>query len=356
MTGTAITDMFFSNTLPLPAQVLNRPLALSIGHFDGVHLGHQQMIAQLVARANEMALTPAVMTFSPHAQLFFQQQTNFLLSSDADKAALLQRLGVQALFLLPFNQAFSALSADAFIDLLQETGSLRYLLVGDDFRFGHKGQGDFTLLKQRLEAAGCVVENTPSILYENRRISSSWVRELLRAKALDAANQLLGRAFSFAGEVVKGQQLGRKLGFATANLKIDEQMLLPEGVFLFKVYIFDPSQYSNQDNFHPSQYLNQDNFHPSHYDKQTLKQDLTAYFAMGNIGSRPTVLGTQRHVELHLFDFSGDLYGKTLRVIPCAHLRDEQRFSDINALQQQLVKDKAAALSLLDNYLNSKSH
>lgn len=293
----------------------NQPLALTIGNFDGVHLGHQTIL-QTVVKTADTTLLPAAMTFTPHAKLFFKPMDNFVISADHEKADIIRQCGIKRLYHIPFDTAFSQLPADDFMKALTTTLQVRYLLVGDDFRFGHRGQGGFEDLKKHCTPLGICVEQSPTVRYNEQRISSSLVRQAIKTNDFALVKKLLGRPLSYSGTVVHGQKLGRKLAFPTANLALPDVRLLPNGVFAVKV---------------------------------SIAGNPTAYGGMCNIGHKPTVnQQTTRHIEIHLFDFSGDLYDKMISFTPVKKIRDEQKFTSLAELTAQLQHDKDSTLKILD--------
>lgn len=296
----------------------HQPLALTIGNFDGVHIGHQAIFSGLVQQAREKSLTPAAMTFSPHAKALFEPCENYLINSDAEKAEYIAEQGIVCLYQIPFDQAFSQIAAENFIDLLIHQLKVKYLLVGDDFRFGYRGQGDFELLFQRCQSSGVIVEHTPTITYADKRVSSSRIRKAIQSAVqqsdFDTIAELLGRRLCYQGTVIAGNQLGRTIDFPTANIRLPDNRLLPNGVFAVRVKL-DSSE--------------------------------TVYQGMCNIGRKPTIGEHQRQIEVHLFDFNDDLYGKALIIEPVAKIRDEQKFASVNELVEQLRADKINSLQLL---------
>lgn len=301
------------NTLDNTKQL---PLALTIGNFDGVHIGHQAILSTLVNTAEANNYHPAVMTFTPHAKVFFGCAENFLLSSDAGKADCIAKCGIKSLWQIPFDKDFSQISASDFIDSLIRRLAIKYLLVGDDFRFGYRGQGDFTLLQQQCAAHAIRVDHTPTIYFDNHRVSSSRVRQAIVDADFELASKLLGRPVRYHGKVIRGQQLGRSIDFPTANIRLPKTRLLPDGVFAVSVVI-QGSQH--------------------------------ACYGMCNIGTKPTVDASQtRQIEVHLFDFDGDLYDKTLSITLLAKIREEQKFAGLEALISQLHQDKNSALGIIN--------
>ncbi len=291
-------------------------LALTIGNFDGVHIGHQAIFNTLKTLADSAGLVPAAMTFSPHAKLFFQQHRNFLITSDSEKAELLAQNGIERLFQIPFDADFAAMPAPAFVDALIHHLNVKYILIGDDFRFGSKGLGDFSLLQRLCPQHGVKLSRTDTLAYQGSRVSSSRVRRTIAACDFELTRALLGRTLSYRGQVISGRQLGRTIDFPTANVRLPDERLLPDGVFAVNVRVGERT-----------------------------------YQGMSNIGTKPTVDSShQRQIETHLFDFSGNLYGETLQIAPIVKLRDEQTFASVEALTAQLHLDKANALVALQKH------
>lgn len=285
---------------------------LTIGNFDGVHLGHRALLARLGELAAARGLPPAVLTFEPHPREFFAPESApTRLSTLREKLELLQANGVAICFVARFNRQFAGLAADAFISqVLVERLRTRYLIIGDDFRFGARRSGDFSLLQAAGEKYGFGVAAMPTLLDGATRVSSSAVRQALWDGDLARAAELLGRPYGIAGRVVHGKKLGRQLGFATANVYIrhDRPPLL--GVFAVEVSGIG----------------------------DTVRQ------GVANLGFRPTANQTLRPLlEVHLFDFNADIYGRHIEVRFLNKLRDEMKFSGLDALQAQIGSDIAAA-------------
>lgn len=285
--------------------------ALTIGNFDGVHLGHRALIAQVRQAAQAAGLTPTVMTFEPHPREFFTPESApTRLSTLREKLELLAECGVEQVIVVPFNTAFATLSAADFVDqVLLRHLDCRYLVVGDDFRFGAKRAGDFALLQQRLSEVGGRVESVPEVKALGQRARSSAIRAALGEGQLQMAADLLGRPYTMAGRVMSGQRLGRTLGFPTANIYIRHAPLPLSGVFAVQVEGAAPGLLNG----------------------------------VANLGIRPTVAGVRPILEIHLFDFSGDLYGKHLRVSFLQKLRNEQKFPNLEELKAQIARDAEAA-------------
>jgi riboflavin kinase/FMN adenylyltransferase len=295
---------------------LDRPIALTIGNFDGVHRGHQAMLARLVGVARARGLLASVLTFEPHPREFFAPAAApTRLTSLREKLELLSAHGVEHVHVQRFARAFAALPAEEFVRrmLVQALGA-RWLLVGDDFRFGARRAGDLALLRQLVPDHGFDVEAMPSVSLGAVRVSSSAVREALAHGDLARARELLGRHYSISGRVVHGDKLGRALGFATANVQLKHNRPPLMGIFAVRVHgVAD---------------------RPRH--------------GVASLGVRPTVRSDDRAtLEAHLFDFSGDLYRRHLRVEFVQKLRDEEKYPDLETLRAQIARDCDAARAAL---------
>ncbi|GLP97149.1 bifunctional riboflavin kinase/FAD synthetase [Paraferrimonas sedimenticola] len=289
---------------------------LTIGNFDGVHRGHAQVIAQAVAKAEGLSLPAVAMTFEPQAQEFFRKEgAPPRISLLRDKLALLSELQIDRLLCVAFNSKFAQMSAEDFIqNLLVDKLGVRYLIVGDDFRFGKNRVGDFEMLREFGEKLGFAVVSTQSFCVADKRVSSTLVREALAAGNLEQARRLLGHPFMITGRVAHGDKIGRTLGFPTANVALKRKVSPVRGVFAVSVRWADSETYQG----------------------------------VANIGFRPTINGQRCQLEVHLFDFEGDLYGKTLEVELVAKIRDEQPFKSLDGLKQQIQEDVNKAQALLN--------
>lgn len=288
--------------------------ALTIGNFDGVHRGHCALLDALVRKAAELGLPPAVLTFEPHPREFFDPaNAPTRLATLREKLELLADHGVAITMVARFNAAFASLTADAFVEqVLVRALRVRHLMIGDDFRYGAKRAGGFHHLQQKGEQFGFAVEAMHTVLLDGERISSSGVRAALAAGDLVEAGRLLGRPYSIDGRVVHGDKRGRQLGFPTANIRVKHNPLPMTGVFCVEVRRQDGA---------PHEVLR----------------------GVANLGLRPTVEGTRPLLEIHLFDFAGDLYGAHLNVRFVNKLREEMKFSGLDALRAQIALDAAAA-------------
>ncbi len=321
------------------ASSLNRvltPTAAALGNFDGVHRGHVQVIQPALdfdapVMGTQAKIVPAsespelggktystVVTFSPHPQEFFSGQPRALLTPAPEKVRVLEALGVDQLVLLPFNRELASLSAEDFVTQILIQGlRCQSVSVGKDFRFGQKRAGTIVELRSLLAPHGVKVETVALKQSEGRRISSSRVREALLAGEVAIANELLGYRYQLQGPVIQGQQLGRTIGFPTANLQVDEQKFLPRhGVYAVWV---------------------------SSLAVPGLEQPQPGVM---NIGDRPTVNGQAVTVEVHLLDWQGDLYGKGLTVELVDFIRPQQKFDGLDALKAQIGRDCAQAQAL----------
>ena len=302
---------------------LQTPTAIALGNFDGIHQGHQRVLRQLVTQSHQAAppLHPAVVSFSPHPKAFFSGQSQALLTPAEEKAALLDALSIEQLVLLPFNQDLAQLSPEAFVTkILLKTLHVQHISVGADFRFGYQRQGTINDLRELGQNYNFQVTISDLLTLDQQRVSSSRIREALTHGELDLANHLLGRPYELTGTVVKGQQLGRTLGFPTANLALPADKLRPKyGVYAGWV---------------------------------TLPSTTTPLAAVLNIGERPTVNGVCATAEVHLLDWSGDLYDQKVSFHLEHYLRPEQKFSGLPALKQQITLDCQQARQLLQNLPN----
>lgn len=299
----------FSRSLPTRS-------VLTIGNFDGVHLGHLALLKRLRERADALNLPAAVLTFEPHPRVFFTpDKAPARLSTLHERLDRLAAAGVDIAMVCPFNAKFAALSADDFIHrVICQTLRAEEVFIGDDFRFGAGRQGDWAFLQAAGKKLGFAVYDLDSVFAAGRRVSSSAVRHALAAGELDLARDLLGRRYNITGRVCHGKHLGRSLGFATANVFVRHRPLPLCGVFAVEI---------------TSSVLG-----------------ATPRQGVANVGLRPTVdgKGSERSLlEVHLFDFCGDLYSATISVSFCHKLREEQRFPSIEALAAQIKQDAAQA-------------
>jgi len=292
------------------------PVAATIGNFDGVHLGHQAMLGRVTAAARARRLASCVFTFEPHPREFFSPAAApTRLSSLREKCGLIGSFGIERVHVRRFDGAFAGLAPEAFVrDLLARELKARWVLVGEDFRFGAKRAGDAALLRRLGDAHGVEVETMPNVLHAGQRVSSSAVRRALAAGDLAAAEALLGRPYCISGRVVHGDKLGRALGFATANVQLRHNRPPLTGIYAVRV------QGAGDD----------------------------ARPGVASLGVRPTVTASGKAVlEVHLFDFSRELYGSHLRVEFLHKIRDEEKYPDLETLRAQIARDCEVARALL---------
>ncbi|MBI2316762.1 MAG: bifunctional riboflavin kinase/FAD synthetase [Betaproteobacteria bacterium] len=306
------------------------PVALTIGNFDGVHRGHQVMLERLVRQARERRLASCVLTFEPHPREFFERLQERSTTPDAapppaptrltnlrEKLELLAAQGVERVHVLRFAPALAALTPEAFVEqVLWRALAARWILIGDDFRFGARRAGDISLLRAPAPGFGFEVEAMDTVEHAGSRVSSSVVRSALAAGDLRAAESLLGRPYSISGRVVHGNKLGRELGFATANVQLKHNRPPLMGIYAVRAHI----------------------------------EGAPALPGVASLGVRPTVRSDgQAVLEVHLFDFERDLYRHHMRVEFLHKIRDEARFADLDALKAQIARDCEEA----KNYLAS---
>ena len=308
------------------------PAAVTIGNFDGMHRGHQALLRQLKAEAASRGLQPSVLTFAPHPREFFARK---LAGSNASVPARLHTLreklealaaaGVAETRVCAFNEAFAALSPEDFVkQVLVDAMQAKHVLIGDDFRFGARRAGDFALLVSLGHQFGFTVSALDSQCLANERISSSQVRAALAAGDLQRAKALLGYPYAMEGRVIQGRQLGRTIGVPTANVQIRHNPLPLRGVFVVEVALDET--------------------------KLAVPQKTCRYPGIANLGYRPTLGGDSRPLlEVHLFDFAGDLYGAHLDVRFLAKLRDEMTVANFEALTRQIRDDLSQARSFFES-------
>lgn len=295
--------------LPAPSDA---PAALTVGNFDGVHVGHQSMLARLKHAAAERKLATGVLTFEPHPREFFApDQAPVRLTSLREKIELVGARGIDRLHVCRFNYAFAQTTAQDFIERILVRGfNLRWLLIGDDFRFGARRAGDVVMLKQAARSLGFEVEAIASVMLGGERVSSTAVRTMLQGGDLGGAARLLDRPYSISGRVVRGDGVGRKLGFPTANVQMKHNRPPLTGIFAVEVAV------------------------------QAAAAGGRRLRGVASLGVRPTMVQGGRPVlEVHLFDFDGDLYGRHLRVDFLRKLRDEEKYADLVTLTRQIALD-----------------
>lgn len=289
------------------------PHHLALGVFDGVHLGHQAVIARaLDGRAREGG-TCGVLTFDPYPirVLAPAKAPRRLLASLDHKAEILARMGVDFLLALPFDMARAGQEAEEFAREIA-AADVKTVAVGEDWRFGKGRRGDIALLARLSGTLGFRLEAVPPVMVEGERISSTRIRQAIRDGNLAAAARMLGRPYTVEGRVVEGRKLGRQIGFPTANVERGEEQFPPDGVWAVRA-----------------------------------RAGENCFRGVANLGLRPTVDGENRSLEVHLFDFAGDLYGQVLEVEFVSFLRGEQKFASLEELKAQIARDAEQAMYLL---------
>lgn len=289
------------------------------GTFDGVHLGHQKILKRLREIADEINGETVLITYWPHPRLvLYPDEHNLrLLSTFEEKAKLLREFGIDHLLTIPFTKDFSELTSEQFIkNIIIETIQTRKLVIGYDHRFGKNREGSFEFLKANIDQYSFDLEEISREDVDNVGVSSTKIRLALEEGNVEIASEYLGRPYELNGIIIKGQQLGRSIGFPTANIHIphDYKLIPCDGAYAVEI-----------------------------------KVDGGTFQGMLNIGIRPTVNGSTRTIEVNLFDFEGDLYDSRVCVKLKSYLRPEMKFSGLEALQQQLKKDKEDALRILNS-------
>ncbi|MDZ7279536.1 bifunctional riboflavin kinase/FAD synthetase [Pantoea eucrina] len=289
----------------------HRGCVLTIGNFDGVHRGHQALMAELIAEGRKRNLPVVVMLFEPQPlELFAGEKAPARLTRLREKLKLLEQAGVDAVVCVRFDRRFAAYTAQGFIsDLLVKKLNVKFLAVGDDFRFGAGRIGDFLLLQKAGAEYGFDVISTQTYCDGGKRISSTAVRQALANDDFAQAQALLGHPFSISGRVVHGDALGRTIGFPTANIPLRRTVTPVKGVFAVEVMGLGD----------------------------------TPVPGVANIGTRPTVKGLRQQLEVHLLDTHMNLYGRHIDVVLKQKIRDEQRFASLDALKEQIAKDVVTA-------------
>ncbi|MEG9480702.1 bifunctional riboflavin kinase/FAD synthetase [Mannheimia indoligenes] len=303
---------------------LNKGCVLSIGNFDGVHIGHQNILSRLCDKALDLDLPSVVMLFEPQPREFFAKKSGNLTACTPparlmrlrDKLKYLAEAGVDFVLCVRFSEKFAQISADDFIsDLLAKRLKVRYLSVGDDFRFGAQRAGNFDTLRNAGLKYRFAVEESHTHSLNEERISSSLVREALQNNDLALAETLLGKPYSIHGRVAHGNKLGRTIGFPTANIMLNRLVTPIQGVFAVKV---------------------------------NTKQG--SYNGIANVGNRPTINGTKPLLEVHIFDFNASIYGEAIEVVFLQKIRNETKFESFDALKLQIEKDRLQAVEFFKEF------
>ena len=305
---------------------LFRNAVITIGTFDGVHTGHQKIIQQLREEATKIEGETVIITFDPHPRKVIGKKNGEikLINTLEEKIELIASKGIDHLAIVPFTNSFASITAEEYIgDFLIDKFHPHSIIIGYDHRFGKERKGDYHLLEERSAEYHYELKEIPVHLNDSISVSSTNIRSAIETGDFAWANNLLGYAYFFEGTVVEGNKLGRTIGYPTANLKIEnsEKIVPADGVYAVNIEIKETPTPNPKP---PTLYLK----------------------GMMNIGNRPTVGGTQKTIEVNIFDFDEDIYGWTLRVFIKRRLRSEQKFSSLEELKAQLAKDKIAALAV----------
>ncbi|MDQ2994116.1 MAG: bifunctional riboflavin kinase/FAD synthetase [Pseudomonadota bacterium] len=285
----------------------HRDCVLTIGNFDGVHRGHQMLIERLLHAKKKYGLPATVMIFEPQPNEFFHpEQYVGRLMRLREKLEALQKTAVDRVLVIPFSANFAGVSAEKFVEtFLSEKLGVKHIIIGDDFRFGFRRQGDVEKLTLLGTLAGFTVECMPTLQLEGVRVSSTRVRKALEDGDLDLAERLLGHRFAMSGRVAHGDKIGRTIGFPTANIHLHRQHVPIQGVMAVRVYGIDEKIYNG----------------------------------VANVGNRPTVGGEKVLLEVYLFDFDRDIYGVRVQVEFVKKIRDELKFESVEAMRLKIVED-----------------
>jgi len=300
----------------------HKKTAVTIGTYDGVHLGHKMVLNKLVGLSKQEGLISTVITFSPHPRIVLNkgpQEIN-LIDTEEEKYKKFEKLGVDVLIVVRFDEAFSKLSYKVFVEnYLMEKLQISYFVFGKDHRFGHERKGNMQTLNELSDQHGFKIEYVNTYIENGIDISSTQIRKALETGDVAIANRMMGDVFEINAKVVEGHKIGSRIGFPTANLETNtgHKIIPAQGVYAVKV------EYENK-----------------------------LFNAMLNIGKRPTFGNSEStSIEVHIFDFNESLYGKNIRVLFIERLRDEKKFSTIEALKLQLKKDKTESQKILQHYL-----
>ncbi|UWX55324.1 bifunctional riboflavin kinase/FAD synthetase [Maribacter litopenaei] len=296
----------------------NHPVAITIGTFDGVHIGHRKILEKVINHAKNSDLKSAVLTFFPHPRMVLQKDANIkLLNTIDEKKSILEKMGLDILVIHPFTKEFSRLSATEFVrDLLVNKLKSKKIIIGYDHRFGRNRNANITDLIAFGNTLDFSVEEIPAQEIDEVSVSSTKIRKALEQGDVETANSYLGYDYMLTGTIKRGKGLGRKIHFPTANVTIEESYkLIPKN----GSYIVKSSIHGND------------------------------VYGMMNIGYNPTVNGTSKTIEVHFFDFEDDLYDKKLQIELLSRLRDEQKFDSLEGLKTQLARDKKKSLQYISN-------
>lgn len=296
-----------------PASPVDPGCVATIGNFDGLHKGHQAVIQHVEFKAEALDLPATVISFEPLPIEFFRAPPPPRIYALRDKLRLLQEMNIDRFACLRFNQQLASMEAEDFVQTILLDGlKVRYLVVGDDFRFGKGRCGDYRMLQEMGAERGMQVVDTPTFLHEDERVSSTRIRLALSTAELELAAELLGKPYRISGRVRHGDKRGRTIGFPTLNMRVPQYVALRKGVYAVKV--------------------------------AGLSEDVV--YGVSNLGARPTVHGLENRLEAHLFDFNQQVYGKHICVEPVVFLRDEMKFASFDELKMQIARDAEQARAI----------
>jgi riboflavin kinase / FMN adenylyltransferase len=306
----------------------NGGVILTMGVFDGVHLGHRRLIGQVVERARELGRRSGVITFHPHPAAVIRGKALPIMTTPEERLYLIRQLDADVVINMPFTVELSRLTAQEFMDVVRGHLRLEELWIGHDFVLGYGREGNVTRLRQLGVEMGYTVHVVPPLVLDGKIVSSTRIRSLLAAGDVVQAGRLLGHCFSFSGPVIAGAHRGATLGYPTANLSATADRALPaDGIYACHAVIGEPRQFCGQ--------------------RQGDRQGRPLYAAVVNVGTRPTFDNGARLVEAHLLDFTGDLYGQTLTLHFVERLRGEVHFPDAASLSRQIGEDVIQARQVL---------
>jgi riboflavin kinase / FMN adenylyltransferase len=280
---------------------------VTIGNYDGVHLGHQEILNHLREQSYKLNLPSLVIIFEPQPdEYFFGSKAGPRIMTLREKSAAIAKLGIDFILVLKFNEQFANLSAESFISkILINYLQVKYVIIGDDFVFGREGKGDYAMLEKFAEKHHFTAVKTSTFRVSNVRVSSTLIREALLFNNFQLAEKLLGKPYTISGKIAHGNQLGRKLGFPTANIYLHQRVIPVKGVFSVKIWGLENEP----------------------------------LLGIANIGSRPTIKGDKNVLEIHIFEFTQNIYGRRIQVEFLYKIRDEIKFESIEKLRQQIMLD-----------------
>ena len=315
---------------------------VTIGTFDGVHLGHQKIIQKLIEKANQINGESVILTFFPHPRMILHPEDHQLkmINTMAEKAMLLEKLGIHHLIITPFTRDFSNQSPQEYIEqvLLQKIG-MKAMVIGYDHRFGKDRSGNLAELQKFSEVYNYDIDEIPEQDIADVAISSTRIRKALAKGDVDVANELMSHPFSLTGKVIRGDQIGRTLGYPTANLFIEEsyKIIPSDGIYAVEVEIKD-SRNKNQVIDNP--------FQPNQSEIKNQKSKI--YKGMAYIGHRPTINGMSQNIEVNIFDFNDDIYHQSIQLNFLHFIRHDIKFESLEKLTEQLSRDKESTLAFFE--------